>query len=70
MTTPDGADNLEAARLLEKEAQLLTRELLIVDDQGADGAHDQAVARSGAVSSGISMRASVPCPGTLCRCSL
>ena len=58
------ADNLDTASLTQQKAQLLSRELLIVDHEGADGRH-QAVARSWTTSSGISTRAVVPSPGAL-----
>jgi hypothetical protein len=48
----------------QQETQLLSRELFIVDDDDADAGH-QAVARSDMTSSGISIRADVPSPGTL-----
>ena len=65
------ADDLDAAELPEQEAQLVARELLVVDHDvarsiGVYAGH--AVTRSG-TASGISMRAHVPSPGTLVSCS-
>ena len=64
-------DDFDAADLAEQKAQLLPRQLLVVDDEDAQRrAWRQAVARSGTTSSGISMRADVPWPGTLCSLQL
>ena len=54
--------------LPEEEAELVSGELLVVDDQGFEGHHGQAEARSGrssTTSSGISIRTDVPRPGSL-----
>jgi len=57
-------DDLNPVNLLELIAELFTSELLIVDDDYAQrGTH--AVICSGAISSGTSMRALVPRPGSL-----
>ena len=65
------ADDLDAADLPEQEAQLLPRQLLVVDDDGAQmlGCPAQAVILAGTTSSGITIRAQVPSPGTLSSCS-
>ena len=62
-------DDLDAAGLAEEEAQLLPRQLFIIHHERAQGVCRHAVARSGATSSGISMRADVPSPATLCSLS-
>src|SRR5262249_21916632 len=62
-------DDLHAADLLEQEAQLVAGELLVVDDDGAKGVglrrRRHAVILAGTDTSGITMRAQVPSPGTL-----
>ena len=60
------ADDLRPADLSEQEAQFLARQLLVVDDQHAQGRRRvHALAFSETTSSGISIRADVPWPGTL-----
>ena len=70
------ADDLDAAELLEQETQLGPRQLLVVDDDGAEpfsggsGAVASGDLRAGDMrSSGMTMRAQVPWPGTLSSCS-
>ena len=66
-------DDVDAGNLAEQKAQLLPREPLIVDDDRAelvDGRHrGQAGIFAGTTSSGITIRAHVPSPGTLSSCS-
>ena len=67
-------DHVDTAHLLEQEAQLIARELLIVHDNRAEvGAAVlwpvHAVIRSAMLVSGITTRAQVPSPGTLSSCS-
>ena len=64
------ADDLDVLGLVELEAQLFTGELLVVHDQhpqaaaeGRGAAH--AVIRASVCSSGTSIRARVPLPGSL-----
>ena len=57
-------DDLDAIQLPELIAQLLARQLLVVHHDHAQGAA-HAVICSGATSSGTSMRALVPRPGSL-----
>ncbi len=68
------SDHLYAADLSEQVAQLVARELLVVDQYrsqvhrqsgGPDHPVHQAVIRSGSVTSGISMLAHVPRPTVL-----
>ena len=58
------ADDLDAADLAEQVAELVARQLLVVDEDRAQ-IHRHAVTRSGTVSSGISTLAHVPRPGSL-----
>ena len=64
---PGLADDLDAPELLQEKAQFLPRQLLIVHDDGPEVVfvHVQAVIRAGASSSGMTIRAQVPSPGTL-----
>ena len=59
-------DDLDAAHLVEDVAQLLARQLLVVDDHRAQQV-DQALARSSATMSGISRRTDVPRPSSVDR---
>ena len=64
--------DLDAGNLAEEEAQLLPRQLLVVHDHGAKHvgwSSVQAGIRAGTTSSGMTMRAHVPSPGTLSSCS-
>jgi hypothetical protein len=58
------ADDFDAADLAEQVAELVARQLFVVDEHGAQ-VHGHAVTRSGSARSGISMLAQVPWPGTL-----
>ena len=65
-------DDLDARNLAEEEAQLFPRQPLVVDDDRSQlvGARSrQAGILAGTTSSGITIRAHVPPPGTLSSCS-
>ena len=64
------AQDLDSAELLQQVEQLIPRQLLVVhhdDAQVPCRAH--AVIRAGTLSSGMTIRAQVPWPGTLSSCS-
>ncbi len=58
-------DDLDTLDLSEQEAQLIPRQLLVVDDHGPQTRPCQAEILVGTISSGITIRAQVPSPGTL-----
>ena len=65
------ADDLDAAELAEQEAQLVPRQLLVVDDDRRDavvvGRHGAGLLAAPPASSGISSARTVPSPGERCR---